>query len=54
MNCCKCDKDVDVRREAEANQHIPAKWFGLYRSEKLERLICAECIKKPENKGWWK
>lgn len=52
MKCCKCKKDVDT--SPQANQYPPPKWFGSYKNCQLSHLICAECIKKPENKDWWK
>ena len=47
MKCCKCNKEIDVR----ANE-IPAKWFGVYTMNALKKIICFDCIRKPENKEW--
>jgi len=50
MKCCKCDKEIDTKK-----CEIPPDWFGMYRGCELLKVICAECIKKPENKeDWWK
>ena len=50
MNCCKCGKELDVDKN-----DVPPKWFGLYNGWILKKVICSECIKKPENKGdWWR
>jgi len=47
MKCCKCNKELDVKVS-----EIPPKWFGMYTMGELFKAICAECIKKPENKSW--
>jgi len=48
MKCCKCQKEVDVK-----THKVPPEWFGAYCGCELLKVICAECIKKPENKSNW-
>ena len=47
MKCCKCGKEVDVK-----SNEVPPKWYGTYLAGDLKKMICSECIKKPENKNW--
>jgi len=49
MKCCICSKEVDVEKS-----NLPPKWYGKYQNAKLLDVICAECIKKKENKQKWK
>ena len=49
MKCCKCQKELDVNEN-----EIPPKWFGMYTITGLQKVICGECIKKPENDDWGK
>jgi len=49
MKCCKCKKEIDIDK---IDYSPPAKWYGKYRSDKLLKIICADCISKPENKNW--
>jgi hypothetical protein len=48
MKCCECQKSVDVEKNI-----IPPEWYGKYIGGKLIRVICAECIAKPENSKDW-
>jgi hypothetical protein len=47
--CCACAKPVNPKEPV-----IPPTAYGLYTGGRLSRVICADCIKKPENKNWWK
>jgi hypothetical protein len=47
MKCCRCNQELDVSKN-----EIPPKWFGIFTICDLKKVICAECIKKPENKEW--
>jgi hypothetical protein len=51
MKCCghSCGKEIDVSKGI-----VPPEWFGVYRGEKMLRVICKPCIDKSENKDWWK
>ena len=46
MNCCVCKKEIDLESGDSTNQ----KWYGKYNGQKLEKVICADCIKDPEKK----
>lgn len=48
MKCCKCDKEIDTSKYI-----IPPDWFGMYNMGKLIKVICLDCIRKPENKEDW-
>jgi hypothetical protein len=45
MKCCACDKELDVDRNV-----IPPEWYGCYAGQKLDKVICAACIKTPEGR----
>lgn len=47
MKCCKCNKEVDIKEN-----EIPSKWYGMYTTGELKKVICSECIKK--NRDWEK
>ena len=46
MKCCKCSKEVDVNENV-----IPPKWYGMYTTGALVKVVCAECIKKDRDWG---
>jgi len=48
MKCCKCNKEIDTSKNT-----IPPNWFGVYNMSKLTKVICSDCIRKPENKEDW-
>lgn len=48
MKCYKCGKEIDTRKNI-----IPPTWFGMYNMGKLIKVICLDCIRKPENKEDW-
>jgi hypothetical protein len=49
MKCCACEKKFDIRLFER-----PAKWFGLYNLDVLVKIICRDCLEKPENENWYK
>ena len=52
MPCCDCGEEFDIT--ATYDGRTGHKWFGAYRRDKIYRLICAICVKKPRNKYWWR
>jgi hypothetical protein len=49
MKCTVCSKEVD-----ETRNDIPPTWFGKYRNARPIEVICAECLKVPENRLTWR
>jgi hypothetical protein len=49
MKCCVCEVEVDLM-----DGSIPAKHFKSNKGDKVDRVICAECRKKPGNDDWYK
>lgn len=47
--CCACKSEVDVEKH-----DIPPKWYGTYVGSELKKVMCAECMSKPERKAEWR
>ena len=47
MKCSVCSKEIDVKIN-----DVPASWFGIWHASELKKVICRECIRKPEGKTW--
>lgn len=47
MKCCKCDKEVDIKKN-----EVPPVWFGMYLASEIKQVICLDCLKGPKGKEW--
>lgn len=49
MECCKCSKTIDVTCRT-----VPPTWFGSYENDKLQAVICPECLAKVDRGVSWR
>jgi len=47
--CCVCKKEIDVGKN-----EVPPVWFGMYKCGDLIKVICLDCIHKPEGEKAWR